>query len=116
GPRCGEVGSVDMRVAAADATVPPNFSLDKQAGCSNPGQANPGHRAAADPRTGAVYALYGNEIGSCVTPELFGGVELEYKLNRSTDGGKTWSFGNQPLGTVVAQACSDQSVSNNGYK
>jgi len=34
---------------------------------------------------------------------------LEYKLNRSTDGGKTWSFGDQPLGTVVAQACSDQS-------
>ena len=42
-------------------------------------------------------------------------VELEYKLNRSTDGGKTWSFGNQPLGTVVAQACSDQGVTFNSY-
>ena len=73
-------------------------------------------RAAADPRTGAVYALYGNPIGTCVTPVPIGqAVELEYKLNRSTDGGKTWSFGNQPLGTVVAQACSDQGVTFNSY-
>ena len=100
--------SIDLRVAAAAATVPPNFPLDEHAGCSNPGP-NPGHRAAADPRTGAVYTLYGNPISPCATPELLGGVELEYRLNRSTDGGRTWSFGNQPLGTVVAQACSDQS-------
>jgi len=100
--------SIDLRVAAAAATVPPNFPLDEHAGCSNPGP-NPGHRAAADPRTGAVYTLYGNPISPCATPELLGGIELEYRLNRSTDGGRTWSFGNQPLGTVVAQACSDQS-------
>jgi len=100
--------SIDLRVAAAAATVPPNFPLDEHVGCSNPGP-NPGHRAAADPRTGAVYTLYGNPISPCATPELLGGIELEYRLNRSTDGGRTWTFGNQPLGTVVAQACSDQS-------
>ena len=106
----------DMRVAVADTAVPPNFLLDKSAGFSNLGNANPGHRAAADPRTGAVYILYGNPIGTCVTPVPVGqAVELEYKLNRSTDGGETWSLGNQPLGTVVAQACSDQSVSMSGY-
>jgi len=106
----------DMRVAVAGAAVPPNFPLDESAGFANPGTANPGHRAAADPRTGAVYTLYANEIGKCVTPVILGqGVELEYKLNRSTDGGKTWSFGNQPLGTVVAQACSDQGVNSNDY-
>jgi hypothetical protein len=116
GPACREVGTGDMGVAAADATVPPNFPLDKSVGCSNRGNANPGHRAAADPRTGAVYILYGNPIGTCDTPVPLGqAVELEYKLNRSTDGGETWSLGNQPLGTVVAQACSDQSVNINGY-
>jgi hypothetical protein len=104
-----------MRVAVADAAVPPNFPLDERAGFANEGGANPGHRAAADPRTGAVYTLYGNQIGRCVTPNLLGGIELEYKLNRSTDGGKTWSFGNQPLGTVVAQACSDQGVTSSDY-
>jgi hypothetical protein len=102
--------TADMRVAAADATVPPNFSLDESVGVSNPGASNPGHRAAADPRTGAVYALYGNPVGPCPTPNLRGGIELEYKLNRSTDGGKTWSLGNESLGIVVAQACSDQGV------
>ena len=111
GPR-----SEDLRVAVADAAVPPNFPLDERAGLANLGNANPGLRAAADPRTGAVYALYGNPIGTCVTPVPIGqAVELEYKLNRSTDGGKTWSFGNQPLGTVVAQACSDQGVTFNSY-
>src|SRR5213080_1572210 len=49
---------------------------------------NPGHRAAADPRTGAVYTLYGNPISPCATPELLGGIKLEYRLNRSTDGGR----------------------------
>jgi hypothetical protein len=116
GPACNELGTTDVRVAVADAVVPPNFPLDKSAGCAGQGNANPGHRAAADPRNGTIYTLYGNPIGRCVTPVPVGqAVELEYKLNRSTDGGKTWTFGNQPLGTVVAQACSDQSVSINGY-
>ncbi len=108
--------SQDLRVAVADAAVPPNFPIDKSAGFANLGNVNPGLRVAADPRTGAVYALYGNPIDTCVTPVPIGqAVELEYKLNRSTDAGKTWSFGNQPLGTVVAQACSDQGVSFNSY-
>ena len=110
------VGSEDLGVAVADAAVPPTFPVDERAGFANPGNANPGLRVAADPRTGTVYALYGNPVGRCVTPVPIGqAVELEYKLNRSTDGGKTWSFGNQPLGVVLAQACSDQSVSFNGY-
>jgi hypothetical protein len=83
----------------------------------NTGNVNPGHRIAADSRTGAIYSLYGNPIGRCETTAIIGqGVELEYTLNRSTDGGKTWSFGNQPLGTVVAEACSDQGTTANSYR
>jgi hypothetical protein len=103
----------DMRVATADATVPPDFLVDESAGCSHPGALNPGHRGAGNPRTGAVYILYQNPIGTCDTPNRLNGIELEYRLNSSVDGGQSWSFGNQPLGTVVAQACSNQNFT--GY-
>ena len=106
----GRPVTIDMRVATADATVPPNFLLDQSAGCSSPGSINAGHRAAGNPKTGAVYTLYQNPIDTCETPNRLGGSEVEYRLNSSTDGGQTWSFGNQPLGTAVAQACSNQNI------
>jgi hypothetical protein len=105
-----ETRSTEMQVATAVGMIPPSFLIDELAGCSNPGAANPGHRAAVDTRTGAVYTLYQNPIGNCVTPNRLGGLQLEYILNRSTDSGQSWSFGSEPLGTAVAEACSDQNV------
>ncbi len=109
GTACEEGGrDTEMQVATAAALIPPDFLIDQLAGCSGAGAANPGHRAAVDTKIGAVYTLYQNPIGNCVTPNIQGGLQIQYIVNRSTDGGHSWSFGNQSRGTVVAEVCSDQ--------
>lgn len=97
------VDGPDMRVAASYGLNPPNFTVDMQTGNSR-GFVNPGHRLAKDPITGVMYSMFGRcEGGNC---SFFDDPKnVNYMLNRSDDGGLTWSLGG---GTVVANADSTQ--------
>jgi hypothetical protein len=96
-------GAPDMRVAVAQGTTPPDFTIDNRTGFST-GFVNPGHRLAVDPRTGFVYSLFQRRIA----PGAAGSQNINYMLNRSTDGGQTWSLNGSATGIVVANADSDQ--------
>jgi uncharacterized repeat protein (TIGR01451 family) len=93
----------DMRIAVSFGLNPPNFTVDNQSGTSTPGT-NPGHRLAVDPRNGSVYSLFQRCVGNC------GGdpKNIDYMLNRSTDGGATWTLNGMAGGIVVANADSTQ--------
>jgi len=93
----------DMRVAVAEANSPLNFTIDNISGFST-GGINPGHRLAVDPRSGAVYSLFQRNIGAGAG----GSKNIDYMLNRSTDGGKTWTLNGSATGIVVANADSTQ--------
>jgi hypothetical protein len=96
-------GAPDMRVAVAQGTNPPDFTIDTLTGFST-GFVNPGHRLAVDPRTGSVYSLFQRRIA----PGAAGSQNINYMLNRSTDGGQTWSLNESATGIVVANADSSQ--------
>jgi hypothetical protein len=102
-------GAPDMRVAAAPGTDPPNFTIDNLAGFSE-GEVNPGQRLAVDRNTGAVYTLFQqcptsfancNDLGA--DPKT-----INWILNRSLDGGKTWSLNGSATGIQVATGQSTQ--------
>jgi len=96
--------SPTMRVSIALGTAPPFFVRDVLTGVSSP-FINPGHRLAVDPRTGFVYELYQVRIApgaDCVSQNI------NFVLNRSTDGGATWGLNGSPTGIVVANADSTQ--------
>jgi uncharacterized repeat protein (TIGR01451 family) len=96
-------GGPDMRVAVSFGVNPPNFIVDNQSGTST-GGVNPGHRLAVDPQTGFVYSLFQRCVGNC------GGdpKNIDYMLNRSTDGGATWILNGMAGGIIVANADSTQ--------
>lgn len=103
------LGAPDMRVAVAPGSDPPDFTIDELAGFSQ-GAINPGQRLAVDPRNGAVYTLFQqcptsvqncNDIGA--DPKT-----INWFLNRSTDGGKTWSLNGSSTGVQVATGQSTQ--------
>lgn len=96
-------GAPDMHVAVAAGASPLNFTVDKISGLSG-GAVNPGHRLAINPRSGAVYSLFQNSPG----PGAGGSVNVNYMLNRSTDGGHTWTLNGSATGIVVANADSNQ--------
>ena len=96
-------GAPDMRVAVAEATNPPNFTIDNLTGFST-GFVNPGHRLAVAPRTGFVYSLFQRRIA----PGAAGSQNINYMLNRSIDGGQTWSLNGSATGIVIANADSTQ--------
>lgn len=96
-------GAPDMRIAVAAGSSPLNFTTDNISGFST-GGVNPGHRLAIDPRSGAVYSLFQRNIG----PGAGGSKNINYMLNRSTDGGKTWTLNGSGTGIVVANADSTQ--------
>jgi hypothetical protein len=91
-----------MRVAVSYGANPPNFTVDNASG-NAPSGVNPGHRLAVDPRTGFVYSLFQRCVANC------GGdpKNIDYTLNRSTDGGATWPLGGGS-GITVANADSTQ--------
>lgn len=95
---------VQMRVSAALGTFPPVFTRDNAPGGTTAGAINPGHRLAVDPGNGWVYEIWQNCTVNCATlaadPKT-----IEYRFNRSRDGGATWDFG---AGLVVATAGSSQ--------
>jgi hypothetical protein len=92
-----------MRIAVAAGSSPLNFTTDNISGFST-GGVNPGHRLAINPRSGAVYSLFQRDIG----PGAGGSKNINYMLNRSTDGGKTWTLNGSATGIVVANADSTQ--------
>lgn len=93
----------DMHVAVAAAIDPLMFTVDNISGFST-GFVNPGHRLAVDPRSDAVYSLFQRRIN----PGAGGSQNINYMLNRSTDGGKTWGLNGNPTGIIVANANSTQ--------
>src|SRR5437868_629785 len=93
----------DMLGPVSFGVGPPNFTVDNQSGTST-GGINPGHRLAVDRQTGFVYSLFQRCVGNC------GGdpKNINYMLNRSTDGGATWILNGMPGGIIVANADSTQ--------
>jgi hypothetical protein len=96
-------GGPNMRVAVARGSFPPDFTVDTQSGTST-GLINPGHRLAADPRNGVMYSLFQRATGFGAG----GSKNIDYMLNRSTDGGTSWSLNGNTGGVVVANADSTQ--------
>jgi hypothetical protein len=96
-------GAPDMRVAVAQASGQLRFTTNKLTGFSG-GDINPGHRLGVDHNTGAVYSLFQQSPGKGAG----GSKNINYMLNRSTDGGKTWSLNGSPTGILVANADSTQ--------
>jgi hypothetical protein len=94
---------VTMRVAVALGTNPPNFTVDNQAGVSG-GPINPGLRMAADPRNGTMYVLWQESPNA----GQGGSRNINYRLNRSTDAGATWTLNGNAGGIIVANADSTQ--------
>lgn len=96
-------GAPDMRVSVSYGVNPPNFTVDNLVGFST-GGVNPGFRLTKDPRTGYVYALFQRCVGNC------GGdpKNIDFMLNRSTDGGANWTLNGSTTGIIVANADSTQ--------
>ncbi len=95
-------GSPDARVAVSYGASPVNITADNKAGTESPNATNPGLRLAIDPRNGTVYALYEQSSGA-TQPK-----SVTYKLNRSTDGGATWTLNGSTDGLTVDSVKSDQ--------
>jgi len=95
-------GAPNMRVAVSYGSAPPFFAIDNQSGVST-GFVNPGHRLAKDPKTGAIYSLFQRRIAAGAG----GSQNINYMLNRSTDGGQSWTLGTGS-GIVVANGDSTQ--------
>jgi hypothetical protein len=92
-------GAPDMQVAVSNVADPPDFTFDRKVGESTSG-VNPGIRLAEDPRTGAMWVIWGR-----VFEDLGDGVkDMDYMINRSTDGGNTWPIddGYAPGGGALA--------------
>jgi hypothetical protein len=96
-------GAPDMRVAVAPDTGSLDLTLDSLVGVST-GFVNPVHRLAVDPHTGAVYSLFQRRIAAGAG----GSQNINHMLNRSTDGGRTWSLNGSSTGIIVANADSTQ--------
>jgi hypothetical protein len=95
-------GGPDARVAVSRGAIPVNITTDSKAGTESPLATNPGLRLANDPRNGTMYAVYEQSTGS-TQPK-----SVTYKLNRSTDGGNTWTLNGSTDGLTVDTVNSDQ--------
>jgi len=96
-------GSPDMRVVVSPGISPLSFTADKLVGFST-GSINPGQRLAKDSRTGYIYSLFQRNIA----PGAGGSKNINYMLNRSVDGGQTWTLNGSPTGVIVANGDSTQ--------
>ena len=90
-------GAPDIRVAVAEGN-PPDFTRDKLVGFSAHG-GNPGLRLAKDINSLAVYAMWQQCVSNCSgDPKT-----IDFYLNRSTDGGKTWSLNGSSTGLFLVE-------------
>jgi len=102
------ISGVDMRCAVSSNASPLNFTTDVQLGNST-GSVNPGLRMANDRGSGVMWALWGRNVAAGDDTSK----NIDYMLNRSTDGGATWTLNGDPglpttAGIVVANADSTQ--------
>ncbi|HEV8558148.1 MAG TPA: sialidase family protein [Actinophytocola sp.] len=95
-------GNPDARVAVSYGAIPVDITADNIAGTESPLATNPGLRMANDPRNGTMYALYEQSTGN-TQPK-----NVTYRLNRSTNGGATWTLNGNTDGLVVDTVNSDQ--------
>jgi hypothetical protein len=95
----------NMRVSVSYGVNPPDFTVDNQSGTAT-GSINPGHRLAVDPRNGFIYSLFQRNVA----PGGGGSKNINYMLNRSTDGGATWTLNGMAGGIIVANADSTQPI------
>jgi hypothetical protein len=93
----------NTRVLVSYGVNPPDFTVDNQSGTAT-GSINPGHRLAIDPRNGSVYSLFQWNIA----PGAGGSKNIDYMLNRSTDGEATWTLNGMAGGIIVANGDSTQ--------
>ena len=80
----GSNGDACIERVSASYGVTPNFTADNQSGTATEHQ--PRSPTAVDPRNGFVYSLFQRNIAAGA-----GGSKIDYMLNRSTDGGTTWT-------------------------
>ncbi|MGH9764708.1 MAG: sialidase family protein, partial [Blastocatellia bacterium] len=97
-------GAPDMHVAVSLGSDPPSFVRDNISGFSGGGGINPGHRLAVDPNNGFVYSLFQQRAGGGAG----GSQNINYMLNRSSDGGQTWTLNGSTTGIQVANQDSTQ--------
>ena len=102
-------GAPDMRIAVAPGSDPPDFTIDSLAGFSQ-GEVNPGQRLAVDRTSAAIYTLFQQcptTVANCnniaADPKT-----IHWFLNRSTDGGHTWTLNGSSTGIQVASGQSTQ--------
>jgi len=94
-------GAPDMRVAVAPGN-PPDFTTDALVGYSGGCGINPGLRLAKDLNSLAIYAMWQVcAVGG--NPKT-----VDFYLNRSTDGGKTWSLNGNSTGVFLVETQSTQ--------
>ena len=90
------------RVSVSTGTTPVAIARDQRAGNASPNVTNPGLRLASDPRNGTMYALYQTSTGASQPRNV------TYHLNRSTDGGQTWTLNGNVDGIAVDNVPSSQ--------
>ena len=100
------VRPVALHVSSAPPALPPAFTSDIVVGFSTGGGINPGLRLATDPNSGAVYALFQQCVLNCNSATGLKGIR--YVLNRSANGGVTWTLNGSPTGFVAASGLGSQ--------
>jgi hypothetical protein len=103
-------GAPDMHVAVAEGTDPPDFTLDNFVGFSG-GAINPGQRLGKDITRHIIYSLWQlcpTNLDPNCTNQNANPKTIYYYLNRSTDGGRTWSLNGTTTGWLAAVGQSTQ--------
>jgi hypothetical protein len=96
-------GAHDMRVAVDYGTDVPDFTIDNLVGSSS-GYVDAGLRLAKDLNSLAMYAVWQVCVANCSgDPKT-----VDYYLNRSTDGGRTWSLNGFSTGWFLVETQSTQ--------
>jgi hypothetical protein len=94
-----------IRITSAHGTAPPQFDVDANPGVQGGFGTNPGTRLAADHSNGTMYVVWQYATGQAADLSYR---TICYALNRSTDGGTTWTLNGHSGGICVATANSTQ--------
>jgi hypothetical protein len=91
----------NAQVAFSNNAAPPNFNIDNSPGAMANSGTNPGLRLAKDPRNGWMYALWQTTTGATVPHPT------TLHINRSTDGGATWTLNGSTAGQALPEGQAD---------
>lgn len=95
------VSPTNAQVAVSLNATPPNFTVDNSPGSESNSGTNPGLRLAKDPRNGWMYALWQTTTGA-TSPH-----PTTLHINRSTDGGATWTLNGNSGGLALPAGQAD---------